>query len=228
MGKPRRATLTLDYQRDWPAYFDAVRGLPARETLVLALDLFEQEDAGRAKRPRRRTAIDIGCGEGRDFREMLSRRGPTRWLVVGYDASEEAVRRLRASASPGEGERWWVHLASMEDLARVFKGDHEADGCVDLVNASFALPFCEPASFGGLWSWIGRVLKPGGRFAGQFFGDRDEWAHVRPRSHRTRAGVKRLLRGFELERFDEVEKDGDDAMGGMKHHHVFHVVARRV
>jgi hypothetical protein len=26
---------------------------------------------------------------------------------------------------------------------------------------------------------------------------------------------------------DEVDKDGEDALGGTKHHHLFHVVARR-
>lgn len=227
MGQAKRATLTPDYQRDWPRYFDAVRGMPPRDTLLRALELFEKEDARPRKTPRLRTAVDIGCGEGRDLRAMLARAGPTRWIVVGYDDSEEAVRRTRAAAGKGEGERWWVHQASMEDLARVFKDDHEADGSVDLVNASFALPFCEPRAFPALWRWIGRLLKPGGRFAGQFFGDRDEWASVRPRSHRTRAGVKRLLRDFDVEWLDEVEKDGDDAMGGLKHHHVFHVVAKK-
>jgi hypothetical protein len=37
----------------------------------------------------------------------------------------------------------------------------------------------------------------------------------------------RLFEGFVMERCDEVEKDGSDAMGSTKHHHLFHVVARK-
>jgi hypothetical protein len=98
---------------------------------------------------------------------------------------------------------------------------------VDFVNASFALPFCDPSHFPALWSWITTVLSPGGRFAGQFFGDRDEWCPIRPASHVTRAQLESLLAPFAIEYLDEVEKRGDDAMGGTKYHHVFHVVARR-
>ena len=82
-------------------------------------------------------------------------------------------------------------------------------------------------AFGALWGWIASTLRPAGIFAGQFFGDRDEWASVRPRSHHSRDQVVALLRGFEVVYLEEVEKDGDDAMGGIKHHHVFHVVGRR-
>lgn len=97
----------------------------------------------------------------------------------------------------------------------------------DLINASFALPFCKPESFGELWAWIVRTLRPGGRFSGQIFGDRDEWAPIRPASHRTREQALRLFDGFDLERFDEVEKVGCDGVGGKKQHHIFHIVARK-
>lgn len=113
----------------------------------------------------------------------------------------------------------------MEDAAK--RLDAMCDQCVDYVNASFALPFCEPSAFPAVWSWIVRVLRPGGRFAGQLFGDRDEWQPIRPASHYTRQQAIDMLVDFELEHFEEVEKDGSDAMGGVKHHHLFHIVGRR-
>lgn len=42
-----------------------------------------------------------------------------------------------------------------------------------------------------------------------------------------RAEVESLLEGFEVERLDEVEEDGETAVGTPKHWHLFDVVARK-
>jgi hypothetical protein len=123
-------------------------------------------------------------------------------------------------------ERAMVCQITMEDLPE--KGETTIPRQVDLVNASFALPFCNPDAFPALWRFIVGRIRPGGRFSGQFFGDRDEWQPVRPQSHKTRAEVESLLQPFTVEHMEEVEKEGDDAMGGVKRHHVFHVVARKL
>ncbi len=39
--------------------------------------------------------------------------------------------------------------------------------------------------------------------------------------------VIELLRGLEVEHFEEVEEDGETAVGDPKHWHLFHVVARQ-
>jgi SAM-dependent methyltransferase len=203
-----------DYQRDWTKYFDFVGDSGARETLLCALDTHGPVDSARPP-----LALDVACGEGRDTRELL-RRG---WRVVAFDASEDGLTRLRASLDPGWAERLTLHRLSMEEAAT----SPLLPARVDLVNASFALPFCSPESFPALWSRLCGMLSPGGRFAGQIFGDRDEWAPVRPASHYTREAMLGLFEGFVMERCDEVEKDGSDAMGAVKHHHLFHVVARK-
>jgi tellurite methyltransferase len=46
-------------------------------------------------------------------------------------------------------------------------------------------------------------------------------------SFQTREEAEELLRGFDVERFTEVEEDGQTALGEAKHWHLFHVVARR-
>lgn len=213
--RTRRATLTQEYQRDWPSYFDAVQGQPPRDTLVRALDAFEREGL------REGTMIDLACGEGRDGREAL-RRTATRWHVIAIDSSAEGLRRAARSMEQDRGRVEILELA-MEAVPAAWRPRARA---VHLINASFALPFCEPGAFPALWAWVLRTLAPGGRFAGQFFGDRDEWASVRPKSHFTRPQLGAVLSPLHLEHLDEVEKDGSDAMGGVKHHHVFHVVAR--
>jgi tellurite methyltransferase len=210
-----RSTLTQDYQRDWPRYFDAVQGQPPRDTLVRALNAFEREGLTQAH------MIDLACGEGRDTREAL-RRTTTRWTVTAIESSEDGLQRLAASLG-SEAPR--VHALAMA-MEQVATSRELLPPTIHLINASFALPFCTPSQFPTLWRWIRTSLAPGGRFAGQFFGDRDEWAIIRPKSHVTRAELDSLLAGLAIEHLDEVEKDGSDAMGGVKHHHVFHVVAR--
>lgn len=212
----RRATLTNNYQRDWPRYFDAVAHSPPRDTCLRALAaLSESTKSGPMH------AIDIACGEGRDTRAILA--ADLRWHVFATDSSREGLERLRRSLLSADAARVTLTQATMEELAELAPTPRTAD----FINASFALPFCHPSHFPLLWKWIGATLKPGAIFAGQLFGDRDEWANVRPGSHFTRAAAQNLFLGFELVHFEEVEKDGDDAMGGLKHHHVFHVVAKK-
>ena len=63
----------------------------------------------------------------------------------------------------------------------------------DLVNASFSLPVLpRPSRSTRLWGRIVDSLRPGGRFCGQLFGERDEWAGSGIVVH-TRAEVDELL-----------------------------------
>ena len=97
----------------------------------------------------------------------------------------------------------------------------------DLVNASFALPFCEPRYFPVLWIRIVAAIGPGGRFAGQFFGARDSWASLPGRTHQTKDEVLKLLEGFEIEMMNDEEKDDPPDVRKPKHWQLFHVVVRK-
>ncbi|HRJ49590.1 MAG: class I SAM-dependent methyltransferase [Phycisphaeraceae bacterium] len=210
--------------RDWTTYYIAVSGKPARETLLEAIGRFERERAGKDD-DRNRIALDLGCGEGRDTRALLD----AGWRVVAVDPHPEAVARVRRITG---GERLDVVQASIEDLASE-SVDRDASGrfpipvAVDLVNASFSLPFVPPSRFAVAWTWIRGMIAPGGRFCGQFFGPRDSWSSIPGRSHHDLSAVRAMLDGFAIELLREDEKDGHDAEGNPKHWHVFHVVARR-
>lgn len=187
------------------AYYDATAGRPPRRTVLAALERFGAA-AG--------DAVDLGCGDGRDTIELL-RRG---WSVLAIDAEEDAIARLRGRADLPPAARLATRVARFEAVAW--------PAC-DLVNASFALPLCPPQSFAALWQRIVGSLRPGGRFAGQLYGERDDWAGRDGVTHHDRAGVARLLAGLETEMFEEEESDAVTPRGAAKHWHIFHIVARR-
>ena len=107
---------------EWSAYFDAVAGLPPRETLVAALERFDSETP--LSTPRQ--AVDLGCGEGRDTIELL-RRG---WRVLSIDKQTEAIARLKLRVAEADFARLQTLVARYEDA--------EWPEC-DLVNASFSI-----------------------------------------------------------------------------------------
>jgi tellurite methyltransferase len=191
---------------DWQNYYERTAGRPPRRTLLTALDRF-------GATPRGAVAVDLGCGDGRDTVELL-RRG---WTVLAIDAEATAIDRLLTRSDLPEGAALQTVVARFED----------ADWpTAALINASFSLPLCPPARFFEVWARIAQRLAPGGRFSGQLFGDRDDWAERPGVTCLDRDAVERLLDGFVVEMFEEEETDVVTPRGKPKHWHLFHLVAR--
>ncbi len=204
-------------RRDWVAYFDRMEGKPPRATLLRALEKFGPvAPSDTANAP---LAVDLGCGTGQDLIPLLERG----WRVWACDAHPEGLARLRArpvcAAAIAEG-RLTVERADFESV-RIPPAA--------LVNASFSLPFCPPAQFPALWARIDAAIPSGrgGRFAGQLFGDRDDWATLEDRTHLTRAETLALFDQYILEHFEEEDRPSSHAGEHHKHWHVFHIVARK-
>lgn len=202
---------TARLPRDWAAYYAKTGERPPRDTLLFALDRFDAEGGDN----RQRLAVDLGAGGGRDAIELL-RRG---WRVLAIDAASESATAIKGRADLPPDAQLETRTARFED----------ADWPVcDLVNSSFALPICAPRDFPAVWDRIRDSLKPGGRFAGQLYGDRDSWAGQRENmTFHARADVELLLAGFEVEYQEEEEDDSTTPRGEAKHWHVFHIVARK-
>lgn len=198
------------FKRDFCAYYDAVTGRPPRDTLLAALASFDSEPSTNETR----FAVDLGCGEGRDTVELL-RRG---WRVLGIDSQPEAIQRLRSRPDINQ-QLLETEIIRFEEVT--------LPQSVDLVNASFALPFCPPEHFPSLWEKIVLSLGVGGRFCGQLFGDRDSWATHTSMSHHNRQQIEMLLQPFEIEMLNEEEHPGKTALGDEKYWHIFHIVARK-
>ncbi|KAB8334371.1 class I SAM-dependent methyltransferase [Scytonema tolypothrichoides VB-61278] len=204
------------FERDWSAYYNAVVGRPPRDTLLEALAHFDTENLNQHQTPvpHSRFAVDLGCGSGRDTVELL--RGG--WRVLAIDGEAEAIARLL--------ERPDINRQFLETRVVLFQ-DVMLPESVDLVNASFSLPFCPANFFPSLWEKIISSLRSGGRFCGQLFGNRDSWAIYTSMNHHTPQQVEILLQPFEIEMLQEEEHPGKTAIGEEKHWHIFHIVARK-
>ena len=193
--------------KPWEDYYAATADRAPRRTLLEALARF-------APSASLRLAVDLGCGDGRDTIELL-RRG---WSVLAVDAEPAAIARLQSRADLPEGARLSCLRRRFEDAGWP---------AADLVNASFSLPLCPPERFPALWQCILASLKPGGRFSGQLYGDRDGWAGRPGMTHLDRAAAERLLGDLRVELFEEEEADSVTPRGKPKHWHIFHIVAQR-
>ncbi|MDB9512299.1 class I SAM-dependent methyltransferase [Kamptonema animale CS-326] len=199
------------FDRDWTAYYQAVAGRSPRPTLLTALARFEIEQSFNSNP----FAIDLGCGDGRDTIELLKRG----WRVLAIDGQVDAITRLR--------NRLDVDFKLLETRVERFELVTLPDS-VDLVNASFSLPFCPPANFSELWEKIATCLREGGRFSGHFFGERDSWADRSYMTHVTRKQLTALLQNcWKIEVFEEEEHLGTTPLGEERYWHIFHIVARK-
>jgi SAM-dependent methyltransferase len=119
------------------------------------------------------------------------------WEVFAVDGSPDGIARIEQSMPPA-----------------------------DLVYAGLSLPFCDPRDFGAVWGAATSALRPNGLFVGHFFGPNDTWADTPDMTFHAREEVEAMLAEFEVVQLREEDADGQ-AVGGAKHWHVFHVIARK-
>jgi SAM-dependent methyltransferase len=202
----------------WARYYDVTVERPSWETVRIAIARFKEEDEARAP-ARPRFAVDLGCGAGRDSRDLL-RAG---WRVLAIDREPVAIERLRAAAALDLAGNSRARLEThVEDLATV-----PIPSC-DLVNASLCLPFLATADFTGIWGRIESALGPGARFAAMLFGDRDDSAGEEGMTCLAPERVEALLGDLEIEHWKVSEEDTKTALGEPHHFHLIEFVARRV
>jgi len=194
----------------WPDYYGVTAERPAWPTVTRAAEAFPELEPGVPSR----LAVDLGCGAGRDSRELL-RRG---WRVIAMDMTREGIRTLRALTPEQDRDRLETHVA---DLAAF-----EIPAC-DLVNANLILPFLAPDAYAQAWGHIRRAIGPGGRFSGILFGDRDESIDDPEMTCASPEVIRSYLDGFEIEHCVEKEEDGQTALGEPHHFHLIEIVALR-
>jgi tellurite methyltransferase len=195
----------------WFRYYEVTVDRPAWETVKRAVRLFAAEDT---KDPRTRLAVDLGCGAGRDARELLQ----AGWRVLAIDREPAAITAVRARIPPDLRPALETRIG---DLARV------AIPACDLVNASLSLPFLAHEAYWETWKRILGALPIGGRFAAMLFGDRDGSASDSSMTCPPPSEIQASLASFEIEHWSEREEDMQTALGEPHHFHLVELVARR-
>ncbi|MDG0817194.1 class I SAM-dependent methyltransferase [Bdellovibrio svalbardensis] len=193
----------------WQKYSAVTSESAARPRLLETLNTFFPSFAG--------MALDLGCGGGRDTRELLKRG----WSVDALDANESALTLV--SSLQTNDNRLNLIPQHFED-ARFEKEYY------DLINASASLPFCSLKELKVLWQKLLSSLKPGGIISCDFFGINDEWndgTHG-SMSFLSKADVEELLENLKTESLAEKEMIGPTALGASKHWHIFTCIARRI
>ena len=205
----------------WVKYYEVTVERPAWHTVCLAIDKFREEDGaagatGVASAPDgARFAVDLGCGAGRDTRQLL-RAG---WRVLAVDREPAARKALEGAVEPHLRPRLSINI---EDLATA-----PIPPC-DLVNASVSLPFLAPDAYHSTWRRIVAALGPGARFAAMVFGDHDESASDPEMTCLPPEEIRAALAGFEIEHWSVEEDDRPTALGDPHHLHLIEFVARRL
>lgn len=189
----------------WDEYYDKMQEREPRQVLLDVLAKYPTGDSLHA--------IDLGCGEGTETVILLEGG----WHVLAIDADHGGIKRLLDKTPKESRDRLETQVSKFEDVSLPV---------VDLIHASFSLPFCDPDHFPALWEKITNALKPGGRFAGNFFGLNDSWAGKKDMAFHTEAQVRGMFDRFEIESFHERDEDGE-ATTGPKHWHVFTVIAKK-
>jgi tellurite methyltransferase len=193
----------------WPDYYEVTAERPSWTTTKTAAEAFGEHPADGP-----RFAVDLGCGAGRDTRELL-RRG---WRVLATDMTPEGPKTLWRLTPEGDRERLETEISTLQDF--------EIPAC-DLVNANLILPFQPADDYAATWARILAAIPVGGRFSGMLFGDKDQAADEPDMTCPSPEAIRGYLDGLEIEYWHEKEEDGQTALGDDHHFHLIEVVAVR-
>jgi tellurite methyltransferase len=196
----------------WGRYYAVTVDRPAWDAVKLATGLFAADGAAAS---RHRFAVDLGCGAGRDARELL-RAG---WRVLAVDREPGAIEVLEAATPPELRPSLETRVA---DLATF-----DVPAC-DLVNASLSLPFLAEDLFWPTWERVLASLRVGSRVAAKLFGDHDDSAADPSMTCPPPQRICESLSSFEIEHWLDSEEDTQTALGEPHHFHLVELVARRV
>lgn len=194
----------------WARYYQAVQGRAPRALFGAALAAFDAAGFD----PAGAQALDLGCGDGTETLALLARG----WRVLAADQEPAAIERLLAAVPAPHRPRLDARVAPFHALALP---------AADFVYAGLSLPFCPPEQFPAVWAALAAALRPGGRFAGHLFGERDGWYGDPRMTFHSAAALQALVAGLVVESLVEVENDRPTALGAPKHWHVYDLQARR-
>jgi len=191
-------------------YYAATKDRPGSFLLKQALEFVEKKGK----------ALDLGAGALQDTKFIL-KNGFERVVVVD---KSPLIKEYTQDLEQKELEKIDIHITPFEEY--IFPPH-----AFDLINAQWALPFCNPQEFSKVFKSLIESLDKGGVFTGQLFGINDEWnqdgnGRKEGMTFHTRNEVASLLHELEIMKLLEKEEDSTTTLGVPKHWHVFHIIAK--
>ena len=163
-------------------------------------------------------AVELGCGGGVDTIELLN----AGWKVYAVDNTAYGFEYIKRNVSTDK-------LSNVTFKQTSFERMDIPDA--DLIYSSFSISYCKPDSFDLFWSKIVNALKPGGRFAGNFFGEKSEWIDgEEDMIIKAKSEVFDLIKDFDLEYFEEKCFDKPSVIARedqIKRWHFYNVIATK-
>jgi len=187
---------------DWKGYINMTMNKPPRQLLVRALGFVKNKEI----------AIDLGAGALNDSKYLLD-YGFKKVIAVDNEENLDLINKIN-------NKDFVFKKMAIEDY-------NFLENKFSLINAQFVLPFIKKEKINQKIDNIKDSLEDGGIFVGQFFGVRDGWHSKLGVSVYTEEEVKNFLTNLDIAYFQEEEKDGQTAMDGEKHWHLFHFIAKK-
>lgn len=199
--------LPLD-PRDWIPYFEKTKDAnEPRDTLKIGLEYLKKEHKKAG------LAVDLGAGTGRDTLYLLKNH----WKVLAIDYSQKAIDILLTRVKNTKLNNLEVQVADMTQII--------LPKSINLVNASYSLPFIKPKDFPTVWKNIVQRIPQEGLFTGNFFGSEDDYARYKNVTILNKSQVYALFKGFKILYIHEDKGYSPDSTGANKQWDVWNVVA---
>lgn len=200
-------TDTVLKPEDFSAYYEMAAQAGPTKLLLDALQLMEQDGLTAPA-----LVVDLGCGHGKDTAELLRRH----WKVLAIDFAREGIDILLKRP---EAE---THKNNLETQVSSFADAVFSEA--SLVTAMLSLPYCPAPEFAGAWQNVVDGIKPGGYFAGHFFGA-EQYAGMNHIRRHSKEEIEALLKDFEILRL--AENNRETGVPETPKYHYFEVIARK-
>lgn len=200
----------------WHQYYKIKLKEPVRPLLKKVLTHYMQTE----KKPGQ--AVDLGAGVGNESVELLKNE----WRVMSVDAESQALEIINQRTDiQNYRDRMKIIFSKFEN----FKWSNLE--MPDLVFASYSLPFCHREKFQTVWNDLTSKLRPGGYFAGHFFGNQHlgfSRKDMKSMVFFSKEGILALFKQFKVKDLSESIQDTVSGTGAAIHEHVFEVIAQKL
>jgi tellurite methyltransferase len=189
----------------WESYYINKLNEPAREFIVQALKTIPNPKSDEI-------ALDLGAGVGHETRLLLEKN----YNVIALDKEKIAFDFMFKRPEIAQyKDRLKTIVSSFEDL------DFNLLPDLDMVIASFSMPFVNPKNFEDFWTHLVDKIKSNGYFIGNTFDPGFTTFNEKDRSvmsFHTKQQTIDLLKKFTILSFKEV-KEASKSLGKYVHHY---------